>query len=55
MALVGMSAAARDLAEADRERLVDTVVSESAPIITEHTDAMGFAYDIGTNVTTAQG
>lgn len=55
MALVGMSAAAKDLADADRERLIDTVVRESAPIITEHTDATGFAYDIGANVTTAQG
>jgi SAM-dependent methyltransferase len=54
MALVGMSAAANDLTDSDRERLIETIVRESAPIITEQTDAMGFGYDIGTNVTTAQ-
>jgi ubiquinone/menaquinone biosynthesis C-methylase UbiE len=53
-ALVGMSAAAKGLADADRERLIDAVVRESAPIVTEHTGAAGFAYDIATNVTTAQ-
>jgi ubiquinone/menaquinone biosynthesis C-methylase UbiE len=55
MALVGMSAAAKELADAERERLIETIVRESFPLIAEHTGAGGFAYDIGTNVTTAQG
>jgi SAM-dependent methyltransferase len=54
MALVGMSAAAKDLVDAEREHLIDAIVRESAPIVTAHTDAMGFAYELGTNVTTAQ-
>lgn len=54
MALVGMSAAARDLADLERERLVAAIVQASAPIVAEHSDRHGFAYDIGTNVTTAR-
>jgi SAM-dependent methyltransferase len=54
MALVGMSAASKDLADAERARLVETIVRESAPLVTEHTGAGGFAYDIGANVTIAR-
>jgi SAM-dependent methyltransferase len=54
MALVGMSAGAKDLTEAERERLVNVIVRESTTVMMEHTDAEGFAYEIGTNVTTAE-
>jgi ubiquinone/menaquinone biosynthesis C-methylase UbiE len=53
MALIGMSAAAKDLTDSDRERLLGTVVRESAALIADHTDASGFAYTLGANVTTA--
>jgi ubiquinone/menaquinone biosynthesis C-methylase UbiE len=53
MALVGMGAAAKDLNDDERERLVDAIVLDSGPIITAHSGAMGFTYDIATNVTTA--
>jgi SAM-dependent methyltransferase len=54
MALVGMGAAAKDLDDDERERLVDAIVRDSNPIITAHSDNMGFSYDIATNLTTAR-
>jgi SAM-dependent methyltransferase len=54
MALVGMSPAAKGLAEEERARLIDLIVTESAAIVRAHTDAAGFAYEIGTNVTVAR-
>ena len=54
MALVGMSGPGKDLADAERERLVDTIARDSAAILAENTDAGGFAYELGTNVTTAR-
>lgn len=54
MALVGMSRAAKELTPTDREGLIDGIVRDSASLVARHTDAMGFAYDIGANVITAQ-
>jgi ubiquinone/menaquinone biosynthesis C-methylase UbiE len=54
MALVGMSAAGKDATDADRERLIEVVVTESTPIVKQNTGSAGFSYDIGTNVTTGK-
>jgi V8-like Glu-specific endopeptidase len=54
MALVSMSTQASTLDEEGRQRIVDTIVSDSAAIVRAHTDDAGFAYEIGTNVVLAK-
>lgn len=53
MALVGMSANAGEMAEAERQRLVDVIVRESADVLARYSDARGLRYELATNVTTA--
>ena len=53
MALVGMSANAGEMAEAERHRLVDVIVGDSADVLTRHSDARGLRYELATNMTTA--
>jgi ubiquinone/menaquinone biosynthesis C-methylase UbiE len=54
MALVGMSARARELSEQERESAVTAIVRDSADMVKRHTGAEGFSYVIGTNVATAR-
>jgi ubiquinone/menaquinone biosynthesis C-methylase UbiE len=54
MALVSMSTQASTLDEEGRQRIVDTIVSDSAALVRAHTDDAGFAYEIGTNVVLAK-
>jgi ubiquinone/menaquinone biosynthesis C-methylase UbiE len=53
MALVGMSASAGEMAEAERQRLVDVIVADSADVLARYSDAQGLRYELATNVTTA--
>jgi ubiquinone/menaquinone biosynthesis C-methylase UbiE len=53
MALVGMSAKAKELGDEDRQRIVSAIVDDSAELVKLHTDRAGFAYEIGTNVVLA--
>lgn len=54
MALVSMSAAAGDLDDEARQRVVAAITHDSAELIRLHTDEAGFAYEIGTNVVLAR-
>ncbi|HTS89867.1 MAG TPA: methyltransferase domain-containing protein [Gemmatimonadales bacterium] len=54
LALIGMSAAAKTLTDTERERLIDGILRESEPLVAQHTDNAGFAYEIGATVTIAR-
>lgn len=54
MALVSMSAASSTPGDEERQRLVATICRDSAELVRRHSDARGFAYEIGTNVTLAR-
>lgn len=53
MALVGMSAAGKDMDEAERSRAIEAIVQDSAPVLRDHTDADGLRFDIATTLATA--
>jgi ubiquinone/menaquinone biosynthesis C-methylase UbiE len=55
MALVGMSAASREIDDEERERIVATIARDSAEVALPHTDETGFAFELSTNVATARG
>ena len=55
MALVGMSAASKDMDDETRAQLVETITRDSDHVVRAQTDEQGFAYDISTNVATAKG
>jgi SAM-dependent methyltransferase len=55
MAMVGMSAGAREMSDDDREATVTAIVRDSAGVVRENTRENGFEYEIGTNVVTARG
>ena len=55
MALVGMSAAGKDLGDPERKRVVEEVVSESAPLLQRYSDGSGLAFALITNLATANG
>lgn len=54
MALIGMSAASRDMSDGERARVAAAIERESSAVVRRNTDEAGFAYDIGTNVVTAR-
>ena len=54
MALVSMSTQASALDDEERQRIVRAIVNDSAALVRMHTDAAGFAYEIGTNVVLAE-
>ncbi len=53
MAMVGMSAAAKALGEAERADVVQAIMRDSEAVVQSHTDAAGFAYELRANVATA--
>jgi hypothetical protein len=53
MALVSMSGQAGTLDDEGRKRIADTIIAESAELVRAHTDELGFAYELGTNVVLA--
>jgi len=55
MALVGMSAASKDMSDAERVRIVADIVRDSTDLVRRHTDASGFAFELRANVATARG
>jgi ubiquinone/menaquinone biosynthesis C-methylase UbiE len=55
MALIGMSAASKDMSDKDRGEMAAAIARDSADVVRRHTDESGFAYEIGTNVTMARG
>lgn len=54
MALVGMSAASKDMGDEKRAQVVEAITRDSAPVVEANTDERGFAYEISTNVATAR-
>lgn len=54
MALVGMSAAGKELSDDERKRLVEEIVSDSASVISTSADP-GLAFELSTNLATARG
>lgn len=53
MALIGMSAAAAQIGEEERERLLARIGEESADVVRAHTDAGGFRYEIAATIASA--
>ena len=53
MAVVGMSAAGKELPEDRRVAVVDAIVSDSARVVQAHTTTAGFTYEIGAVLVTA--
>ena len=55
MALVGMSAVGREMGDEERKRVVEAIVSESAPAMHPYADGSGLAFELSTNLATAEG
>jgi ubiquinone/menaquinone biosynthesis C-methylase UbiE len=55
MALVGMSAAGKQMVEQDRKRAVSTIVNESEQVLRAYMDGSGLAFQLSTNLATATG
>lgn len=54
MALVGMSAGSKEMADEERERVVAAIVRDSAEVMPLYTDEKGLAFEIAANVLTAR-
>lgn len=55
MALVGMSAAGKTMSGQERERVVETIVSDSMPVQQSYSDGSALAFELRTNLATARG
>jgi hypothetical protein len=55
MALVGMSAAGKTMSDEERRRVVEMIVGESAPVLQRYTDTSAIAFELSTNLATANG
>ena len=55
MAFVGMSAAGKAMDNHERTRVIDAIVSDSAPVLQRYTDASGLVFELSTNLATARG
>lgn len=55
MALVGMSSSGKEMGDQERKRVVDEIVSESASVLEQYTYGSGTAFELSTNLATAQG
>lgn len=55
MALVGMSAASKEMSDDERRQVMAAIARDSADVVRRQTDEQGFAYEISTNVTMARG
>ncbi|TGS17991.1 class I SAM-dependent methyltransferase [Mesorhizobium sp. M2E.F.Ca.ET.209.01.1.1] len=55
MALVGMSAAGKAMADHERKRVVEDIVSGIAPVLQSYTDGSGVAFELSSNLVTANG
>ncbi|OCP17940.1 MULTISPECIES: methyltransferase domain-containing protein [unclassified Ensifer] len=54
MVLVGMSGAGKAMADEERKRVVEEIVSESAPALQQYSDGSGLAFELRTNLATAR-
>ena len=55
MGLVGMSAAGKDMGDQERKRVVEEIVSESAPALQPYSDGSELAFELSTNLATGKG
>jgi len=55
MAFVGMSAVGKGMGDEERQRVVEAIISDSAPVLQSYTDESGLVFDISTNLATAKG
>lgn len=55
MALMGMSAASKEMSDDQRERILAAIVNDSAAIALANTDGEGLAFETSANVATARG
>lgn len=55
MALVGMSAAGKQMGDEERMRLVDEIVAESLPVLQQFATGSVFNFELSTNLATARG
>jgi ubiquinone/menaquinone biosynthesis C-methylase UbiE len=54
MAFVGMSPAGKAMAEQERKRVVEAIVSESSPVLQAYAEGPGVAFELCTNLATAK-
>lgn len=54
MALVGMSAAGKAMSDEERKVVVDTIVSDSEPVLQSYTKGWELAFEAGTNLVTVK-
>ncbi|WP_181170158.1 MULTISPECIES: methyltransferase domain-containing protein [unclassified Mesorhizobium] len=55
MALVGMSAAGKAMAEQERKRVVEDIVNGSAAVLRSRSDGSGVVFELSSNLATAKG
>jgi len=55
MAFVGMSTAGKSMGDEERKRIVDTIVTESAPVLKSYSDETGLIFSMSTNLAHAGG
>ena len=53
MALIGMSANARDMTETERDRAMSLIMAESQDVLQSQSDTPELAYELGTNIAIA--
>jgi ubiquinone/menaquinone biosynthesis C-methylase UbiE len=53
MALVSMSAAGKTMSDADRKRVLETIIGDSAPVLQRYSDGPVLAFELSTNLLTA--
>lgn len=53
MALVGMSAGGKTMTDADRKRVVEAIISDSAPVLARYSNGSELAFELSTNLLTA--
>ena len=54
MALVGMSGAGKAMDNQERDRVVATIMAESAPVLAPYSDGSGIAFELRTNLAIAR-
>jgi ubiquinone/menaquinone biosynthesis C-methylase UbiE len=55
MALVGMSAAGKQMSDQERKAVVETIIGESAPVLRSYAEGSGIGFALSTNLATATG
>jgi ubiquinone/menaquinone biosynthesis C-methylase UbiE len=55
MALVGMSAVGKTMADQERKRIVEAIIDDSAPVLQPYSDGPQLAFELSTNLATAIG